>query len=178
MSKPKKGKRFVYSLATLLKVRKIKERQQQEKFNQAEKKLHEERLKEEKMKQEQQVHLAYVNELLSSQELPSLSIIQMHQQHVKTMEEKVKAQIEEVKRSEEKKEEEREELIKKTKEKRIIEIDRDKTRVEWKKMMDKLDAQFLDELASIKFASKMLVKQEEEVMLMKQQAKQSHSSNS
>ncbi len=161
MSKPKKGKRFVYSLQTLLKVRKIKERQQQEKFNEAEKKLHEEQLKEEIIKKQQAEHLAYVHELLSSKELPKLSIIQMHQAHVKTMQEKVKAQEQEVIKSEEKRDQEREELIQKTKEKRIIEIDRDKTRVEWKKMMDKLDSQFLDELASIKFASKMLADNEE-----------------
>ena len=55
--------------------------------------------------------------------------------------------------------------MQKTKEKRIIEIDRDKTRVSWKKMMDKLDSQFLDELASIKFASKMLADSEEAASL-------------
>ena len=37
-----------------------------------------------------------------------------------------------------------------------IEKDKEKTRVKWKKMMDKLDSEFLDELASIKFASKMI----------------------
>ena len=169
MSKPNKGKRFVYSLQTLLKVRKIKERQQQDKFNEAEKKLQEEQLKEELIKKEQAEHLAYVHELLSSKELPQLSVIQMHQIHVKTMQEKVKAQQEEVVKSEENRDKEREELIQKTKEKRIIEIDRDKTRVAWKKMMDKLDSQFLDELASIKFASKMLAEQEELLQLQKKQ---------
>ena len=170
MSKPKKGKRFVYSLQTLLKVRKIKERQQQEVFNKAEKKLQEEQLKEEIMKKEQAEHLAYVHSLLSSKELPKLSIIQMHQAHVKTMQEKVKAQQEEVIKSEENRDKQREELIQKTKEKRIIEIDRDKTRVAWKKMMDKLDSQFLDELASIKFASKMLADSEEAAIEKKKQA--------
>ena len=37
------------------------------------------------------------------------------------------------------------------KNKKVIEKDREKTREEWKKMMDKEDAKFLDELASIRF---------------------------
>ena len=175
MSKPKKGKRFVYSLQTLLKVRKIKERQQQEVFNKAEIKLQEEQLKEELIKKEQAEHLSYVHSLLSSEELPQLSVIQMHQAHVKTMQEKVKAQQEEVIKSEEQRDKEREELVQKTKEKRIIEIDRDKTRVAWKKMMDKLDSQFLDELASIKFASKMLADSEEAAYLKQQEESRENS---
>ena len=47
-------------------------------------------------------------------------------------------------------------IKRKVKEKKIIEKDKEKTRVKWKKMMDKLDSEFLDELASIKFASKMI----------------------
>lgn len=161
MSKPKKGKRFVYSLETLLKVRGIRERQQQEKFNEAEKKVKEEERKEAQMKKEQQEHLTYVRELLSSDELPSMTTIEMHQQHVKILEARVNEQKQVVIQAEEQKEKEREELIKKSKEKKIIEKDKEKTRKEWKKMMNKLDAQFLDELASIKFASKMLTKNAE-----------------
>tara|TARA_Y100000741_G_C18153529_1_gene518229 strand:- start:342 stop:854 length:513 start_codon:yes stop_codon:yes gene_type:complete len=156
MSKPKKGKRFIYSLKTLLNVRSIREKQQQEKFNAAEKKLHEERIEEKKMKVEQNEHLNYVNNLLSSNQLPSMTTIQMHQEHVKRMEEKVKNQEAIVQKSKEKRDEEQQELIQKVKEKKIIEKDKEKTRVRWKKMMDKLDSEFLDELASIKFASKMI----------------------
>tara|TARA_B100000427_G_scaffold168502_2_gene140054 strand:- start:2396 stop:2905 length:510 start_codon:yes stop_codon:yes gene_type:complete len=156
MSKPKKGKRFVYSLKTLLNVRNIREKQQQEKFNAAEKKLHEERLEEIKMKKEQSEHLSYVNELLSSSELPSMTTIGMHQEHVKRMEKRVKEQQGVVKKSEEKRDAEQKELIQKVKEKKIIEKDKEKTRGKWKKMMDKLDSEFMDELASIKFAAKMI----------------------
>ena len=162
MSKPKKGKRFVYSLETLLNVRGIREKQQQEVFNKAQQKVLEEERKEAIMKKEQTEHINYVHDMLSSEELPSMTTIQMHQQHVKVLEEKVKEQKQVVIKAEEQKEKERDELIQKTKEKRIIEKDKEKTRMAWKKMMDKLDAQFLDELASIKFASKMLVKQEED----------------
>jgi flagellar export protein FliJ len=162
MSKPKKGKRFNYPLEALLKVREIREKQQQEAFNKAEKKLHKERLTEARMKKEQDSHIIKVHEMLSSTELPSLTTIQMNQQHVKVLEKKVNEQKEVVVKAEEKRIEERDLLIEKAKEKKIIQKDREKTRTAWKKMMDKLDAQFLDELSSIKFASTMIKKEEEE----------------
>ena len=155
MSKPKKGKRFNYPLKTLLKVRDIRQRQQQEKLNTAEKELQTQEHKEKKIKKAQQDHLDIVRTLLASETLPPLSTIQMHQHHVKTMEKKVVDQKKVVKKSENKRDDERKELIEKSKEKRIIEKDKEKTRLKWKKMMDKLDSQFLDELSSIKFASKM-----------------------
>ncbi len=156
MSKPKRGKRFIYSLATLLKVRDIKERQEKEKFTKAEQKVQEEKLKEEQAKKDRLAHLNYVSSLLSSDELPSLTTIQMHQEHVKTMKKREDEQVEVVKQAEQARDDQREEVIKATKEKRIIEKDKEKTREAWKKMMDKLDSQFLDEIASIKFASKMI----------------------
>ena len=94
-------------------------------------------------------------------ELPSLTTIQLHQEHVKRMEEKVKKQKEVVKKSQKKRDDEQKELIKRSKEKQIIKKDKEKTREKWKKMMDKLDSQFLDDLASIKFASKLLAKNED-----------------
>ena len=156
MSKPKKGKRFVYPLESLLKVRKIREKQQQEAFNKAELELHKERLTETQMKQEQDAHIVKVHEMLSSSELPSLTTIQMNQEHMKALEQKVNEQKKVVKKAEEKRTKEHELLIEKAKEKKIIERDREKTRDAWKKMMDKIDAQFLDELASIKFTSNMI----------------------
>jgi len=161
MSKPKKGKRFVYGLETVLRVRGIFETLEKEKLKQRERELEEERLKEQQVKKEQEEHLNYVRELLTD-ELPQLNTIQMHEQHVKTMEERVKKQQEEVKKSEKKRDDQRQEVVKRSKEKKIIEKDREKTRDLWKKMMDKLDSQFLDEIASIKFASDMKKKSEEE----------------
>jgi len=75
---------------------------------------------------------------------------------VKRMEEKIQEQKEVVRESEEQRDLEQQELIKKVQEKKIIEKDREKTRHKWKKLMDKLDSEFLDELASIKFASNMI----------------------
>ena len=117
MSKPKKGKRFVYSLETLLKVRDIKEQQEKEKLNKAEQVVHEERLKEQEAKQVQSDHLNYVRELLGSDQLPELNYIQMHQQHVKTLEKRVVEQQQKVVESEQKRDDQREEVIKCTKEK-------------------------------------------------------------
>ena len=65
-------------------------------------------------------------------------------------------QKDQVKKAEEHKEEQKEKLVEATKAKKIIDKDREKTREKWKKMMDKLDSQFLDELGTIKFARKKI----------------------
>ena len=161
MSKPKKGKRFRYGLETVLRVRKIVETLEKEKLKQRERELDEERLKEQQIKKQQQDHLNYVRELLTD-ELPQLNTIQMNEHHVKIMGERVKKQQQEVKKSEKRRDDQRKEVIKRSRDKKIIEKDKIKTRASWKKMMDKLDSQFLDELASIKFASNMLKKEEDE----------------
>ena len=53
MSKPKKSKRFVYNLESLLKVRKIREKQEQEKFQEAEQRVIDEKRKEKELKDQQ-----------------------------------------------------------------------------------------------------------------------------
>ena len=50
----------------------------------------------------------------------------------------------------------RDDAVKATQAKKVIEKDKEKTKVLWRKMMDKIDAQFLDELSSIKFAAKKI----------------------
>lgn len=156
MSKPKKGNKFVYSLETLKKYRDIKEKKEQEELTKAERVVDEERQKEVQLFEEQNDHYAYFEEILSSEDVPSLDIIQMNQVHMKNLQEKVNTQKEQVKKAEKHKEEQKEKLVEATKEKKIIDKDREKTREKWKKMMDKLDAQFLDELGTIKFARKKI----------------------
>ncbi|MAH80529.1 MAG: hypothetical protein CMP39_02450 [Rickettsiales bacterium] len=156
MSKPKKGNKFVYSLETLKKYRDIKEKKQQEELIKAEQVVKEEQQKEIEFVAEQNNHYAYFEDILASDEIPSLDIIQMNQVHMKKLQEKVNTQKEEVKKAEEHKDEQKEKLVEATKEKKIIDKDREKTREKWKKMMDKLDAQFLDELGTIKFARKKI----------------------
>ena len=156
MSKPKKGNKFVYSLETLKKYRDIKEKKEQEELIKAERVVDEERQKEVQLVEEQNDHYAYFEEILSSEDVPSLDIIQMNQVHMKNLQEKVNTQKEQVKKAEQHKEEQKEKLVEATKEKKIIDKDREKTREKWKKMMDKLDSQFLDELGTIKFARKKI----------------------
>ena len=139
MSKPKKGNKFVYSLETLKKFRDIKEKKQQEELVKAEQVVKEEQQKEIEFVAEQNNHYAYFEDILSSDEIPSLDIIQMNQVHMKKLQEKVNTQKEEVKKAEVHKDEQKEKLVEATKEKKIIDKDREKTREKWKKMMDKLD---------------------------------------
>ena len=75
----------------------------------------------------------------------------MNQIYMKKLEEKVDTQKEEVKKAEDYKESQKEKLVEAMKEKKIIDKDHDKTKEKWKKMMDKEDAKFLDELGEISF---------------------------
>lgn len=151
MSKPKKGKKFIYSLDVLKKVRHIKEKKEQEELIRAEQLLIQERQKEFQFRAEQDEHYNHFEELLASEFVPSLNIIQMNQIHMKKLEEKVDTQKEEVKKAEAYKEAQKEKLVEAMKEKKIIDKDHDKTKEKWKKMMDKEDAKFLDELGEISF---------------------------
>ena len=156
MSKPKKGKKFKYSLETLLKVRDIKKKEAEQKLQKAEKALQEEEYKEQQRRDEQTAHYQYFQELLGSEDFPGIHVIQMNQQHLKTMEERVNEQIKQTKEAEKKRDEKRQDAVKATQDKKVIEKDKEKTKVLWRKMMGKIDAQFLDELSSIKFASKKI----------------------
>ena len=156
MSKPKKSGKFIYSLETLKKVRDLKEKQEQEELTKAEKKEREEQEKEKKCIQVQNDHYMHFEELMTSEDFPSLNVIQMNQEHMKTLQKKTNEQKEETKKAEKQKEEQREKLIVASKEKQIIDKDREKTREAWKKMMDKLDSQFLDELGTINAARKKI----------------------
>ena len=156
MSKPKKGNRFRYSLETLKKVRDIREKKEQEELTRAEKIVKEEEQKEQLLVSEQNMHYQHFEDLLTSEEVPSLHIIQMNQVHMKKLQEKVNIQKDEVKKAEGHRDSQKEKLIEATKDKKIIDKDREKTRDKWKKMMGKLDDQFLDELGTIKFTRKKI----------------------
>lgn len=171
MAKAKKGKKFVYPLQTLLKVREINERQEQDKLKEAEKKLAEERRKEEELKTLQNNAYVDLRDSMASGELPDMGEIQRKKQNLEVLKEKVEAQEKAVKVAEDKKNKQREVLTKAIRDRQIIEKDREKTKEEWKKMMIKEENKFLDEIASIQFSGKMR-KAEEEISQQSQEAKE------
>lgn len=160
MAKPKKGKRFRYSLETVLKVRNIREKQEQDKFRDAIKELEEEQRKEREIKNFQaqkytELRTAMVGGIEHKQ--TDLQNVLVRKVHLEIVKEKVaqqeKARIE----AEKKKEEQRLRVIKAVKEKRIIEKNKEHKHIEWRHMMDKEDGKFLDEIATIKFARQRIM---------------------
>jgi len=155
MAKPKKSKRFQYSLETLLKVRGIREKQQQDKFDEADKTLKKEVQKEDEIKETQQRQYDDLRSNLEAGKLiKDLQTIMMREAHLEVLKERVEEQVKVRKDAEEKKEEERKDLVKAVKEKKVIEINKEKKRWEWKKFMDKEEGKFLDDISTVSYVRK------------------------
>ncbi len=153
MSKARKSKKFKYQLYNVLKVRKIRERQEQDRFNTAKKKVIKEKQKEDELKLDQTLHY---EELLSmmGDELPDMNVIQMRKLHLERLKQKVDEQVEVRKTAESERDLQRDVLTEAVKKKKVIEKDEEKTKKSWKKLMDKENGKFLDEIAVIGFDKK------------------------
>ena len=149
MSKPIKGKRFVYKLESLLKVRKIREQQEKDKFTEAEKVLVDAIKKEESLKKKRLEAYVSLQEMMRTGTLPDMNIIKIRKVHLEKLDEQVEAQVNVRKEAEKKRDLQREKMIEAMKETKIIEKDREKTREAWRKMMDKEADKFLGEIAVI-----------------------------
>ncbi len=155
MSKAKKSKRFIYSLETLLKVRNIREKQAQERFQKAEL-LHQQEMKrEEELKAFESEKYQELRDIMSGKTvLTDVQMVMMRKAHLDTIKEQVIQQVERTKAAEEKKEELRLELIATVRNRKIIDKDKQKTRDEWRKIMNKEDNKFLDDIAVIGFENR------------------------
>jgi len=162
VTQAKKGKRFRYSLDSLLKVRGIREGQAQDKFKEAERLLLEEKRKEEEIKVfEKEKYEELKGMMTGGAALPDVQQIMMRKAHLEKVRETLAAQEEAVKAAETKKEENRQLMVLAMIEKKIIEKDKSKTRLAWKKIMNKEDGKFLDEIAVIGYESRSRKKKEE-----------------
>lgn len=155
MSKASKSSRFRYQLATLLRVREIRERQEQDKFIESEKKLAEEIRKEELARQREIEAYDTLSARMQDKELPNLTEINMRKYHLEAMKEAYLAQIKARQDAEKARDLQREKLNQAVKERKIIEKDKEKTRDAWRKIMNKEDAKFLDDIAGIGFVKKI-----------------------
>ena len=160
MSKPKKGKRFVYSLETLVTVREIREKQAQDAYKEAERILMEECRKEQELKDLQQHHYQEYVEKMKGGYVPDMNDIKRRKRQIEVLYEKIEEQAKVREEAETKKEEAQEKLIQAVKEKKIIEKDKEKTREAWRKLMDKEDAKFLDDIATIGYEKQRRDKEE------------------
>ncbi len=152
MSAPKKSKRFAYNLESVLKVKNIREIQEQEKFLAVEKKFLEEKEKEEVIKAFQNQKYQELRTIMApGKPIDNFQQVLMRKTHLERVKGDVEKQIQETQEAERLKEEQRQELIRAVKEKKIMEKDKDHKKGAWKKLMDKEQGKFLDDIATIGF---------------------------
>ncbi|MBT5954521.1 hypothetical protein HOG98_07350 [bacterium] len=154
MSKPKKSGKFKYQLATVLKVREIRETQQKEVYNKAIKKHEDEQKKEEEIKEFQSEKYSEFKQLIGPGTTIDFVQVQMRKGHLEVVKKQVEEQVQETKKAEDKKEEERKNLVTAVQDRRIMEIDREKTKIAWRLLMKKEADKFMDEISSIGFVKK------------------------
>ena len=81
-------------------------------------------------------------------------MIQLRQVYLDKLKEDVKSQIKVREDAEEKRETQRDVLTEAVKKTKIIEKDKDKTKISWKKWMGKEEAKFLDDISTIGYERK------------------------
>jgi len=156
-AKPKKSKRFIYNLESVLKVRFIKEEQAKDALSKAEQELEEEIKKEKELKEFQRLKYIELRELMVSGTIitdASVAELQRRKAHLDILKDQVDEQIEKRKEAEKNRDEKRELLVTALKERKVLEKDKEKKRVAWKKFMDKEDAKFLDDISAIGYVKK------------------------
>lgn len=163
MSRAQKSKRFKYSLETLLKVRNIREKQAQERFRKAELEYEAELEELKRIKAFQEEKYQELHDIMSGKTpLTDVQMVVLRKAHLETVKEQVIKQEEKTDAAEKKKEAFRIELIAAVRNRKIIEKDKTKTRESWKKIMNKEDNKFLDDIAVIGFENKSRAKKADE----------------
>ena len=169
MTKPKKGKNFVYQLRALLKVRRIREEQQKEVYTKAQQTVDEEMKKEQELINLQQSKYVELVDLMESGEIEDLNEITLRKHHIEQLKEKIIEQTKVREDAEKIKDEEKDKLTQAMIKRQIIEKDEEKTKEAWKKLMEKEDGKFMDEIATIGFENKRRKAEEDYKLWLKKQ---------
>ena len=151
---PKKSKRFSYNLKSVLKYREICESQEQEKFTEAERTFLEELRKEEDIKTQKHAEYLDLVEQMGAGQTLDFQRLEMRRGHLDILKERLYAQSQVREDAEEAKEIQREKLIDAMKDRKILEKDRENKQKIWKKLMDKEEIKFLDDIATMGYERK------------------------
>ena len=151
MAPPKKSKRFIYNLTSALKVRAIRETLQKEEVNKAERALQEEREKLRLIEEQLATEHQAIIDMYTSGKPIDLGEIFLRKHHLDVLKIQLEEQEKAVERAIQKKKEEEKKLIQAIKDKKILEKDREKKQEMWKKLMDKEDGKFLDDISVSRF---------------------------
>lgn len=150
----KAGKRFIYGLETVLKVRNIRESKEKEKFNISQKEYHDEKLKEQKIEDDKRRQANELKSLVAEGTIADFSKVLTRRENLNILKDQLDMQIEKVVEASQKLERQREKLLSAMKDRKIIERDKDNKHKQYTELMKKLEIGFLDEIATLKFGRK------------------------
>ncbi len=151
MTKVKKSKRFKYNLASALRVRIIRETLQKEEVQKAKRKVEEEKQKLKVIQDHQQFEHDKIMEMYEGQRPLDLAEVKLRKHQMEQLQIKEDEQKEVVAQAEEKVKEEEKKLLKAIRDRKILEKDKEKKQKLWKKLMEKEDTKFLDDISVSRF---------------------------
>jgi flagellar FliJ protein len=151
MAKPKPGKKFKYGLEPVLKVRAIKEKKEQEKFADKKRKYIEEKQREEAIKQKKKEREGELREVFEKGRISDFAKVLRRKAHLDVLKDDLDVQVEKVIEASKLLETQRAFLIQAMKGKKIMEKHKEKKLDEYKKIMQKLELKFMDEIATQRF---------------------------
>lgn len=146
------GKRFKYSLQSVLKVKEIREKKEQEKFALRQKEYYDEKVREEQIEEEKKNQSNEFKKIVGKGKIADFNRVLQRRQHLNILKEDLDNQIEKVIQASHKLEKQREKLLEKMKDRKIIEKDKEHKLDEHREAVKQMEIKFLDEIATLRFA--------------------------
>jgi flagellar FliJ protein len=147
----KPGKKFKYNLQAVLKVRGIREKKEQEKFAEKKRVFNTEKEKEDALKEKDRVRKGELKTILKPGPIKDFASIMRRRAHLGALKEDIEKQVEKVIDASNKLNDQRNKLIDAMKDKKIMEVHKEKQHGLFKKAVQDLELKFLDEIATQRF---------------------------
>ncbi len=147
----KPGKKFKYDLSAVLKVREIREKKEQEKFAEKNRAYLTEKQKEEAIKEEKKGKEQELRDVFKQGPISNFEKVMRRRAHLDVLKNDLDEQIEKVIESSRLLEEQRARLVESVKDKKIMEKHKERKLDEYNKLMNSLEAKFMDEIATQRF---------------------------
>jgi flagellar FliJ protein len=151
MAKQQPGKKFKYDLTAVLKVREIKERKEQEKFAEKNQAYIKEKEQEAKLAAEKRGKEEDLRNVFKKGPISDFSKVMRRRVHLDVLKDDLDQQVERVIEASKLLEEQRVHLVEAMKDKKIMEKHKGKKLEEYTKIMQDLEAKFMDEIATQRF---------------------------
>ena len=151
MARKVKAGKFKYNLATVLKVRGIREKKEQEKFAEKKREYLKEKEAEEKLRGKKRKEEDEIRQVFRRGPISDFEKVMRKHSHLGILKKDIETQVEKVIETSKILEDQREKLVTAMKDKKIIEKDKQKTLEKYTKLMQDLELKFLDEIATQRF---------------------------